>query len=196
MTTAKRIFAKELSYIQDESVRNFVVWAFNVLCPEYFWVIPASQRGHHPRKCQALGGLVMHTKLAVRFGRSFIELWPDPPGTAHDEVIAALLLHDMFKRGSSFNELKSFDSHEEAKRRHGLFCAERLRWLYKNDSGLRGLIQKDRFRRIVVAVRDHMGKWADGCVQDQINIVSITTHMADYAASRHLDKWLEELEAT
>jgi len=198
----ERVFAKELAYIREECVRKFVVRAFDSLCPEYFWVIASSQRCHHPRKCQSPGGLVRHTKLAVRFGRSFMEMWPDPPKEAHDEVIAALLLHDMYKRGGSIDERKSFKTHEEARRSHGIYCANMLRQAWEDDGELRATIPAERARRIITAVRDHMGKWTKGFVRSQEDIennlqrqhiVCITTHIADYASSRHLDKWLEEL---
>jgi len=74
--SVRKVFKNELALIVNDDVRHFVIEAFDILCPPYFWTIPASQRGHHPQVCQGEGGLVRHTKLAVRFGRSFMEMWP------------------------------------------------------------------------------------------------------------------------
>lgn len=197
--TAENVFEKELALISNFEVRYFVTQCFGQLCPNYFWYIPASQRGHHIPVCRTIGGLVHHIKLAVKFAHSFMEMWPNAPETSYDEVIAAVLMHDMLKRGEAEDELVTFESHEQASATHGLYCARQIEKLWQAE--YRGLLPEDRAKRIITAVRDHMGRWTNGFVrkQDDIvrntqegHIVCITTHLADYAASRSLHKWIGE----
>jgi len=198
--SVRQVFKNELALIVDDDVRRFVTGAFDILCPPYFWTIPASQRGHHPQVCQGEGGLVRHTKLAVRFGHSFMEMWPPPHrikiDTAQDEVIAALLLHDMFKRGAVEDETVTFGSHKVAVARHGIYCASRLQWLWEDDEDWGNILPTERAQRIIAAVRDHMGRWTAGVVlMNWEDIVRYTTHLADYAASRRIDEWFETVVA-
>lgn len=193
--TAQNVFDRELCLIRDQGVFAFVTEIFGKLCPGYFWHIPASQRGHHLPLCRTRGGLVHHVKLAVRFAASFMEMWPNAPETAHDEVIAAVLLHDMMKRGTVENELVTFGDHKIATTAHGIFCAMAIRELWRQDEELRSLLEEDRVFRIIDAVRNHMGQWThDYKVEEHEadDIVSTTTHLADYAASRSLHKWIGE----
>lgn len=200
----RQVFKNELASIVDDHIRCFVTGAFDMLCPSYFWTIPASQRGHHPQVCQGEGGLVRHTKLAVRFGYSFMEMWPPSHqikiATTQDEVVAALLLHDMFKRGAVEDETVTFGSHQAAVARHGIYCAMRLQWLWEDDADWRSIIPTDCAQRIMAAVRDHMGHWTAGIIFEprEMNcedVVRYTTHLADYAASRHIDEWLKTVVA-
>jgi len=197
----QNVFDKELSKIKDTNIFLFVTQIFDKLCPSYFWYIPASVRGPHLPICRTLGGLVQHTKLTVRFAHSFMEMWPDAPETSHDEVIAACLLHDILKCGKAEYELLTFASHKLARASHGVYCAARIKELWEQDRKLRALIPEDRAFRIITAIRDHMGKWTHGFVRNQEDIVRntqeghivcITVHLADYAASRPLSKWIGE----
>jgi len=199
--SVREVFNKELDYMECSSVRNFVIDVFDAICPDYFWEIPASQREHHPKVCQGFGGLVKHTKLAVKFGLSFMETWVDTAEAAHDEVIAALLLHDMFKRGACENENQTFGSHEAARARHGIYCAMRIQWLWDDNPDLGELIAVDRAKRIIEAVKYHMGRWTAGYTEGEHpqqfglgHVICTTTQLADYTASRKFDKWLEEME--
>ena len=192
--TVQNVFDRELCKIRNQSVYMFVVTVFSELCPNYFWYIPASQRGHHLPLCRTRGGLVHHVKLAVRFAASFMEMYPCPPETAFDEVIAATLLHDMMKRGAVEDELVTFGDHKLANNCHGLYCAKRITDLWYN-SNWRKVIEDDRALRIINAVRNHMGQWThDYKPEEHVDddIVTVTTHLADYAASRSLHKFIGE----
>lgn len=195
--TVQHVFDRELCLIRDQSVYLFVTEIFEKLCPSYFWHIPASQRGHHLPLCRTRGGLVHHVKLAVRFAVSFMEMYPYPPDKAHDEVIAAVLLHDMLKRGIVENELVTFRNHKVANTAHGIFCAVTITQLW-DSSDLRKLIEEDRALRIIEAVRRHMGQWThdyhklEPLLTEEMRVVVQTTHLADYAASRSLHKWIGE----
>jgi hypothetical protein len=109
------VFKKELELLQDQDIREFVVNAFGELCPQYFWYIPASVRGHHPPICRTRGGLVHHTKLAVGFADGFIDMWDIIAMLQRDQIIAGVMLHDMMKRGLTDDELDTFEDHRQAK---------------------------------------------------------------------------------
>lgn len=196
MTIGEIVFEEQLTLINDPGIKEFVSFVFKTQCPNYFWKIPASSGGHyHPKLSSGEGGLVRHTKLAVRFADSFMDCWPSVPHLAHDEVIAATLLHDIFKRGEDENELVSFQSHKEAVGGHGVYAWRHL----QRELAKQKFINEESFNHITIAIRDHMGKWTTGYRQDTDKIVArqqaghvvcITTHMADFAASRPLDQWL------
>jgi len=189
-TKAANIFEKELARISNFEIRYFVTQCFDQLCPNYFWYIPASQRNHHIPICRTRGGLVHHTKFAVKFAHSFLEMWPSVPETAYDEVIAAVLMHDMLKRGTEEDELVTFESHKLAISSHGIFCAVAINELWQTQ--YRGLLPKERALRIIDAVRYHMGIWTNGYKYEERDVVCTITHLADYAASRSLHKWTAE----
>lgn len=195
MSMCLHVFADELEQISDNKIRLLVQRIFDALCPYYFWEIPASVKGHHPMICCQKGGLVKHTKLAFRFAKSFMEMWPNEQEGFRDEALAAVLLHDMMKRGYYIDELKTFTDHRQATTAHGKFCASQINMLMEI-KGNRCGVPKERIYRIIDAVRNHMGKWTEGFIEGpstKSHVVSVTTHLADYAASRHLDKWLAEI---
>ena len=191
----EEVFAEELQSIQDLDVKEFVLNCFEEICPDYFWTIPCSSTGkHHPDISLGEGGLVRHVKLAVWWGETLLQMWPVLPDTAHDETIAALLLHDVLKRGDTENDLDTFETHADAISKHGIYMAKRIIRLYPT--------KDQRLKRIVTAVRDHMGKWTNNFIrttEDVIrntkegHIVCITVHLADYCASRKVDAKMLEL---
>lgn len=96
------IFRKELSYIEDsrlfENAKKLIT-----LLPDYFFEVPASSTGkYHPACSQGKGGLLRHTKLAVRLAYEI--LLDDCIGNAFnknekDLIIMALIMHDGCKSG-------------------------------------------------------------------------------------------------
>ena len=96
------IFKKEYSYIKDINIKKDLKYLVSIL-PDYFFEIPASSTGkYHPSFSLGDGGLVRHTKVAVRiahellitetFGQAFTE-------HEKDLIIMALVLHDGVKCG-------------------------------------------------------------------------------------------------
>lgn len=195
--TVQNVFAAELTLIQDDDIRVFVTDAFGLLSPQYFWTIPASVRGHHPPICRTRGGLVHHTKLAVGFADSFIDMWDrEIDELQHDQIIAATLLHDMLKRGPTENELETWSDHRIANRIHGRYCADRLAE-YHRDQLSRQIWTHGVIQPIIDAVRLHMGRWTLSLTPGEeitlrTNTVVRVTHLADYAASRPLHQYLAE----
>ena len=95
------IFTEELSYIQDEEKREITKDLIRQL-PDYFFTIPASSTGkYHPSYALNEGGLVRHTKAAVRIAIDLLRLdMFSGLSKNKDEIIAALLLHDGMKNGA------------------------------------------------------------------------------------------------
>lgn len=96
------VFKKELSYVKNEKYLECAKKMIELL-PDYFFSIPASSTGkYHPGFAQGDGGLVRHTKVAVRMayelsnnnsiGHSFTS-------DEKDLMMIALIMHDGVKSG-------------------------------------------------------------------------------------------------
>ena len=194
------LFETELSLIQDKSLRSLVEYVLKKL-PEYFFHVPASSSGkYHPAYALGEGGLVRHTKAAVRIftdlTRAGIDEWymnmdtynPDlySKDAFDSECIAALILHDSIKYGEEEIPL------EDIPNRHTMFehpllaatflmkCAQEVG--YENGA---------QVERVVSLISSHMGKW---CYSKYSTCVLPTpdmggwghkmVHLADYLASR------------
>ena len=90
-------FSKELSYIKDEKIKNSLILILKEL-PEYWFTVPASSTGkYHPKYALGEGGLLRHSKAAMRIGYELLE---NPTigdkYTRHEKdlMLLALLVHD------------------------------------------------------------------------------------------------------
>ena len=71
----EEVFKIELGYIKNDRIRKSCLAMINVL-PDYFFEIEASSTGkYHPSYSLGKGGLVRHTKAAVRIA---FDLLSDP----------------------------------------------------------------------------------------------------------------------
>ena len=95
------VFAKELEYIKNSKYRKNAEVLIDLL-PDYFFEEPASSTGkYHPPFAQGEGGLVRHTKVAVRFAHELLNGLIGEPfkDSEKDLMILALILHDGIKHG-------------------------------------------------------------------------------------------------
>ena len=94
------VFNKELSYIKSDRLRESVKVLLNML-PDYFYEIAASSTGkYHPAFSLGDGGLVRHTKVAVRIANELFNdasLFTSYTDDEKDLLIMSLLLHDGLK---------------------------------------------------------------------------------------------------
>ena len=68
------MFDRELKYIENDDFRKSVEVVINNL-PEYFGHVAASSTGkYHPKFSLGDGGLVRHTKAAVRIAYELLQL--------------------------------------------------------------------------------------------------------------------------
>ena len=95
-------FRTELRYIKNSNIGTSARKMIELL-PDYFFEIPASSTGkYHPPFALGDGGLVRHTKVAVRFAYELLtnecigNVFTD---TEKDLIILALILHDGCKSG-------------------------------------------------------------------------------------------------
>src|SRR5574344_1405096 len=98
----KKIFERELNYINNSKIRTSATTMVELL-PDYFFSIEASSTGkYHPEYALGEGGLLRHTKAAVRIA---YELLSDPvigdkyTSNEKDLMLIGLILHDGLKSG-------------------------------------------------------------------------------------------------
>ena len=174
------IFNKELMYIENEDIRKFTETALNNL-PQYFFEVAASSTGkYHPTYALGDGGLVRHTKAAVRFANHLFTIEQNKNAYSSTErscVISAIILHDGWKHGDKGS---AFTTHE-----HPVVCAD---WI-KNAECLNDIINKGIRDVIANAVASHMGEWNESKRSTIIlpkpeSDIQKFVHMCDYLASR------------
>ena len=104
------VFRNEIDLIEDEQIKALVTKALES-APDYFYTIPASATGkYHPAYSLGEGGLVRHTKAAVKLANDLLTLELYAKLVPHrDEIIAALILHDSVKKGMNGNKFTTID---------------------------------------------------------------------------------------
>lgn len=174
------IFKTELASIEDKRIRKFTETAIENL-PQYFFEVAASSTGnYHPTYALGVGGLVRHTKAAVRFASHLLTIEQNKNSfneTARSCIISAIILHDGWKHG---NNGSVFTTHE-----HPIVCAE---WVLSAEC-LNNIIDDTSRETIAKAISSHMGEWSTS-KRSSITLPKPETeiqkfvHMCDYLASR------------
>lgn len=173
------VFKKELSFIKNSKYREEAKKLIELL-PDYFFVIPASSTGkYHPKFAQDEGGLVRHTKVAVRMcyelsnnnsiGYSFKD-------DEKDLMIIALIMHDGVKSGIPKEKYTRVD--------HPLLAANLIR---DNKDNLN--LTKGEIEFIAQAIESHMGEWNKDFNGNEVlpvpkNKYQRFVHMCDFLASK------------
>ncbi len=184
-------FKHELSYIKDSSIKESLVTMINYI-PEYFFSIPASSTGkYHPLYAVGEGGLLRHTKAAIRIAIELFGIYKFPSHTK-DLMIFALVLHDSVKKGYEKEERYTrFD--------HPLIAADFIKAHSKELS-----LSKEDIDFVCSCIASHMGRFNTSEYSDVILPIPKTpeekfVHMCDYLASRkvidiHFDKYNNVVE--
>ena len=174
------ILNKEINYVKDSSRKGDLKTLIELL-PEYFFEVPASSTGkYHPAFSLGDGGLVRHTKVAVRIavellnnnsvGMKFNE-------KGRDLIIMALILHDGVKSGMEKSKYTKAD--------HPLLVSKLI---MENKDKLS--MDIDDIRKMCSMIESHMGEWnTDPYTKEEILPIPRTAeqrfvHMCDYLASR------------
>lgn len=173
-------FKTEISYIKNkdyiESFKTLIE-----LIPDYFFEVPASSTGkYHPKFSLGDGGLLRHTKAAVRIA---YELLNDPciggkyTNNEKDLMLIALTMHDSVKSGIPKEEYTRFD--------HPLLAAKLIE---ENKSKLSFKDEEiDLIKRVIAS---HMGPWnTHPYTKEEVLPIPKDkyenfVHMCDYLASR------------
>ena len=173
-------FTKEISYVKDANLRKDLRILIGLL-PDYFFTIPASSTGkYHPDFAAGDGGLVRHTKVAVRMAYELLNNdtvgWKFPDRDK-DLIIMALVMHDGLKCGLEHSKYTKFD--------HPLLVSH---YIMENKDKVSMPI--DDLRKMCSLIESHMGQWNyDSYKQKEVLPKPKTAeqrfvHMGDYLASR------------
>ena len=175
------VFEYELSFIKNLQIKEFTIKALEIL-PDYFFEVAASSSGkYHPSYALGKGGLVRHTKAAVRIA---IELFRCEAVTGHfsddvkDIIISALVLHDGAKHGLNGSRYTVTE--------HPKVVVE----LIKSNSDTYKNLDKKIFNQIMDGIATHMGAWnTDFKTKKEVldkpkTEVQNFIHLCDYLASR------------
>ena len=175
----EEIFKIELDYIKDVRIRKACLEMLKIL-PDYFFEIEASSTGkYHPEYALGKGGLVRHTKAAVRIA---VDLLSDPSiGDKYttlekDLMIMGIILHDGVKCGVPKEKYTRFD--------HPILMAD----IIMDNEEVLGL-EMEEIEFVCDVIRTHMGPWTTD--YNGVEVLEKPTtkyqnfvHMCDYLASR------------
>lgn len=176
------MFFDELNMVKSDDIRDVFQDAVEQL-PDYFFTVAASSTGkYHPTYSLGNGGLVRHTKAAVKIAFDLLEREYYKHHFSQKErdcIIVALTLHDGWKHGKDGSAYTTAD--------HPIVSAD---WF----------VQKfgDRFsdgeaELISRLIKSHMGEWNTAprstkeIMPKPDDELTMFVHMCDYLASR---KWL------
>lgn len=171
------VFKTELGILLDSEVKVFTINMLNKL-PDYFYTCAASSTGkYHPSYALGEGGLVRHTKAAVRIAHEllnlemFKNLMPK-----QDIILSALLLHDGLKHGLG-GKYTVADHPMQASKFISDNCPEEFKAIGQEVSAL---------------IETHMGQWnTDYKTKKEImpkptKAIEKFVHLCDYLASRKM----------
>jgi len=171
----QEVFENEIVLIKNEDIRDSLRILIDKI-PDYFFTIPAASTGkYHPGYAQGEGGLVRHTKAAVRMANELFGIYKFPERTK-DLIIFSLVMHDSVKKGEEESKYTLFD--------HPLVAGEFIK-KYKSELKL----TKEDIDFICSAIASHMGRFNTSEYSDVILPLPKTpeekfVHMCDFLASR------------
>lgn len=172
-------FLKELTYIKNQKVKKSLIYMIQQL-PDYFFKVEASSTGkYHPKYALGNGGLLRHTKAAVRIG---YELLSNPiignkyTDIEQDLMLMGLVLHDGLKLGKEKEKYTKFN--------HPILMAN---YIEEQKDNLE--LSDDQRALVCDVIKTHMGPWITDYQGKEILEKPKTkyqnfVHMCDYLASR------------
>lgn len=176
----EEVIKNELQLITSERIRSVCLKLINLL-PDYFFEVAASSTGkYHPEYATGVGGLLRHSKAAIRIG---YELLSDPcigdkyTSDEKDLMLLALLVHDGLKLGNPQEKYTRFD--------HPILMAEYI----KANSSLLNELTSDEIVFLGDVIKTHMGPWTTDYNGNEVLESPKTkyqnfVHMCDFLASR------------
>ena len=179
-------FEQELSFIKNEQIRNITSCIIENLVPKYFFEVAASSTGkYHPNYALGEGGLLRHTKAAVKIAKSLFTIM-EFDLVDEDYIISALILHDSFKHGVYGGKYTKHDHPVVAAEQIKMFC-DTLCSQTTDENDIKRYIEYGE--NVSKLVASHMGQW-NTCKYDRTVLPLPETtaqrfvHMCDYLASR------------
>lgn len=175
------MFDRELKYIENDDFRKSVEVVINNL-PEYFGHVAASSTGkYHPKFSLGDGGLVRHTKAAVRIAYELLQLeqYNKFESWQRDIIYGALIVHDGLKHGYTMSQYTQAE--------HPMYMHNFIEDLYKEG---KLFCREDDMIIWSDAVASHMGQWntsyktGEEILPKPISDLEQFVHLCDYLASR------------
>ena len=174
----EEVFKRELNYIKNERYKKSAQILITRL-PDYFFKVAASSTGkYHPPFAQNEGGLVRHTKVAVRMAHELLESIVGDTFTDNqkDLILIALIFHDGLKHGIEEEKYTRFD--------HPILAAN---FIKENKSKTEFTDKEINFLTHIIS--SHMGPYNTNAYSDIILPVPKDkyqkfVHMCDLLASR------------
>ena len=175
----EEMFLDEIDYIKDETLGDALLNIIEKL-PDYWFKVPASSTGkYHPEYALGDGGLLRHSKAAMRIG---YDLLSDPcigdkyTDREKDLMLIALLVHDGLKLGNPEEKYTRFD--------HPILMANFIKDNYEELE-----LKKEDAEFIGEVIKTHMGPWTTDYNGNEVLEPPTTkyqnfVHMCDYLASR------------
>ena len=168
----------EINYIKNKRIKNSLITMVNKL-PDYFYEVPASSTGkYHPEFSLGEGGLLRHTKAAVRIA---YELFNDSSlnnftNDEKDLIIFSLTLHDGLKSGKVKSEYTLFE--------HPILMSN---YIKENKDKLE--LTDEELDLVCRCIETHMGPWTRNYKDEEVlsppkDKYQRFVHMCDYLASR------------
>ena len=176
-----KIFEQELEHIK-EPVKSVVIDILSNL-PDYFFKVAASSTGkYHPKMSLGEGGLVRHTKGAIRIALDLLQLEMFGPlnNKARDLILGALLLHDGLKHGETEERYTRAD--------HPVLMSNFILKLAEREA--RDKETNLIYERLASGIATHMGQWntdykTHKAIMDKPEShYEKFIHLCDYLASR------------
>lgn len=175
----KDVFKKELSYIKDNHFKENAEKLLEML-PDYFYEIAASSTGkYHPTFSLGDGGLVRHTKVAVRIAHDLLEnevIGSVFTEAEKDMILLALMVHDGLKDGLEKSKYCIFD--------HPLVIANFIK-----DHKEELTLTEEEITLITTMIESHMGQWTTNPYSKAVlpypkGKYQKFVHMCDFLSSR------------
>lgn len=172
------VFNKQTQLIVRPVLRQLVIDILEA-APDYFYTMPASSTGkYHPAYTLGDGGLVRHTKAAVKIAECLLSLEMYAALAKDSDLIyAALILHDSVKKGMTGNQYTTVE--------HPLDAAKLLLDTAKKVN----FADMDTVLVIADMIRSHMGQWNTNRDGEEVlpkpeSKAQKFVHQCDYLASR------------
>ncbi|MBR2828010.1 MAG: hypothetical protein IKE70_02105 [Bacilli bacterium] len=175
----KELFNMEIGYLKDSKYQESLLKIIDAL-PEYWFVEAASSTGkYHPSYALGEGGLLRHSKAAMRIGYDLLSnpgIGDKYTSREKDLMLMALLVHDGLKLGLPKEKYTRFD--------HPILMAN-----YIMDKKDEFLLNEEDAKFISDVIKTHMGVWTTDYNGEEVLEKPKTkyqnfVHMCDYLASR------------
>lgn len=175
----EKLFEVELTYLKSDRIRKACL-AMTKLLPDYFYEVPASSTGkYHPSYSLGEGGLLRHSKAAMRIGYELLQdssIGDKYTDDEKDLMLMALLIHDGLKSGNPQEKYTRFD--------HPILMAD-----YLMDCEEELGLEVEEIEFLGDVIKTHMGVWTTDYNGNEVLEKPKTkyqnfVHMCDYLASR------------